>query len=138
MPEKAWNRCENSQIRYGIRDDKGGMILMMSKFLSCKNSWCAELSAVEWATGISKGKGWNKVVWSSDATGIVDLIIAAKDLMLGTHTRILYRLKREEVGSSFGILDQPIKLRICWLVSLLLTKLTLFLLVLILISFLKT
>lgn len=54
-----------------VQDDSGGMILIMTKIIECKNAMCAELAALNWATRISDSRGWSNIIWSSDAKGLV-------------------------------------------------------------------
>lgn len=82
FPPKGWFKintdvaCKNglATISMVVRDDLGGLMFIKTKLVQCKNAWCAEIAALNWAAGIAEEKGWYKAQWSSDAKGVTELI----------------------------------------------------------------
>lgn len=90
-----------------VRDDYGGMVLTMTKLIGCKNAWCAEFPAVNWATRITEQKGWTKVLWSSDAKGIIETINSLEELDAWETSSNIMQIRERCASFSWQLLWNP-------------------------------
>lgn len=96
-----------------VRNDYGGMVLTMTKLMGCKNAWCVELAAVNWATKIMSRKVGQMCFGPRMQKELLRQSTLWRIQMLGTLALISYKSVRDAlgvVGISFGILEQLTKL----------------------------